>query len=292
MIVLFYLHKMQIKNLSQKDNNLNKKDHLTLSEITPLKGDLLNSNDKAYIEQFFVGLLEGDGTISCSLKKNKSLIIRVVISLKNLPENLSMLNKIQETVGGRVVIERKDSYVTWIAGNRRDVLKVFSVLAKYPLLTARKQCQLEFAKNCLLKNDIDNFLVNRDKMYENKKFMLENLSIKEVPFYFAPWLSGFIEAEGNFNLVFNEKGQLRKSVFTIGQNDELHIIEWIKSYFKSNNAILRDKPKKGGNFEYYRFFLYNAESRKLIFEHFDRYPLLGYKKISYLKFFDYHSSKK
>jgi hypothetical protein len=277
MIALFSTY--GVKNLNEKDIKTSQK-------------DLLNSNERAYIEQFFVGLLEGDGTISCSLTKNKSLIIRVIIALNNIPENVVMLNKIQKTIGGRVVIERKDAYVSWIASNRSDILKVFAVLARYPLLTARKQCQLEFAKNCLFNPDLDNFLVNRDKMYENKKTMLENLSTKEIPFYFAPWLSGFIEAEGNFNLVFNEKGQLRKSAFTIGQNDELHIIEWIKSYFKSNNTILKDKPKKGGNFEYYRLHLYNAESRKLIFEHFDRYPLLGQKKISYFKFFDYHSSKK
>lgn len=256
------------------------------------KKDKLNSDDKTYIEQFFVGLLEGDGSISCTMISSKSKNIRVVISLKNMPENLNMLNMIKQAIGGRVLIERKESYVTWIGSNKKDLTKIFAVLAKYPLLTARKQCQLEFAKNCLLKKNIDNFLINRDNMYNNKKFILENLScLKNLPVYFAPWLSGFIEAEGNFNLVFNEKGQLRKSAFTIGQNDELHIIEWIKSYFNSNNTIYTDKPKKGGNFQHYRLFLYNAESRKLLFEHFNKYPLLGYKKISYLKFFNYHNSK-
>jgi hypothetical protein len=29
-----------------------------------------------------------------------------------MPENVTMLNKIKEVVGGRVVIERKSSYVT------------------------------------------------------------------------------------------------------------------------------------------------------------------------------------
>jgi hypothetical protein len=54
---------------------------------------------------------------------------------------------------------------------------------------------------------------------------LNNLyTLKTLPLYFSPWLSGFIEAEGNFNLVFNEKGFLRASKFSIGQNDELHIL--------------------------------------------------------------------
>lgn len=273
----------------EKDNLIRPNNDLSESS----RNKLNYPSDSTYIEQFFVGLLEGDGTITCNLStnKNKTIYIRIVISLKNLPENLSMLNKIKETIGGRVLIERKESYVTWIASNRNDLAKVFAVLAKYPLLTARKQCQLEFAKNCLLKKDIDNFLTDRDNKYNNKRLILEDLSRKDLPSYFAPWLSGFIEAEGNFNLVFNEKGHLRKSVFTIGQNDELHILKWIKSYFDIHTQILKDKPKKENSFEYYRLFLYNAESRKLLFEHFDKYPLLGHKKLSYLKFLNYFKSK-
>ena len=256
------------------------------------KKDFLTLKDKTYIEQFFVGLLEGDGTITSNLNSNKSnsIIIRIVISLKNNTDNFIMLNKIKNVVGGRVLIERKYQYVTWIASNKSDLAKVFVILAKYPLLTARKRCQLEFVKDCLLEKDIENFLVNRNNKYKNKQMYLNNLyTLKTLPLYFSPWLSGFIEAEGNFNLVFNEKGFLRASKFSIGQNDELHILNWIKLYFNSNNVILKDKPKVNGNFQYYRLYLYNAESRKLLFEHFKKYPLLGYKKISYKKFYDYHN---
>lgn len=287
-------------------NSKTEKDIKTKYDV--IKIDNLSANDKSYIEQFFVGLLEGDGTITSNLNsKSNSIIVRIVISLKNTPENLIMLKKIKTVIGGRVVIERKNKYVTWIASNKNDLAKVFIILAKYPLLTARKQCQLEFAKNCLfpcgesrqgfpkgnplwgLEKDF-NFLVNRNDKYSNKKALLLELSKQEIPLYFAPWLSGFIEAEGNFSLVFNEKGHLRKSAFTIGQNDELHILMWISQYFNNKTGILKDK-KRDGNFEYYRLHLYNAESRKLIFQHFYKYPLLGYKQVSYLHFFNYHQSK-
>lgn len=278
-------HDKQINNKIEKE---------TKSQIDLNENKNLTLQDKTYIEQFFVGLLEGDGTITTNLNSNKSnsIIIRIVISLNNLPENVIMLNKIKQTIGGRVVMEKKNKYVTWIASNKKDLAKVFVILAKYPLLTARKQCQLEFAKNCLLEKDMVNFLVNRNNKYSSKKTLLDNFAKKDkLPLYFPPWLSGFIEAEGNFNLVFNEKGHLRKSAFTIGQTDEIHILNWIKLYFMSNNAIFKDKPKFKSNFEYYRFFLYNAETRKLIFEHFEKYPLLGYKKVSYLKFYNYHNKR-
>jgi hypothetical protein len=80
-----------------------------------------------------------------------------------------MLEKIQKIVGGRVVIERQDKYVTWIASSKTDINKILLILARYPLLTVRKQCQLEFAKNCLLYKDILNFIENRNNMYIKKK---------------------------------------------------------------------------------------------------------------------------
>lgn len=71
--------------------------------------------------------------------KLNSIILRIVISLNNKPENFTKLNKIKNIIGGRIVIERKDRYDTWITNNKNDLAKVFTVLAKYPLFTARKQ---------------------------------------------------------------------------------------------------------------------------------------------------------
>jgi hypothetical protein len=95
-------------------------------------------------------------------------------------------------------------------------------------------------------------------------------------------------------LIFNDKGYLKKSSFNIGQNDELHILNMIKFYFQSENKIIKDKKNikfRGINTDsdYYRFSLYNALSRKLLFEHFEKYPLLGEKKLSYRKFYEYHN---
>ena len=228
-----------------------------------------------------------------SHKLKRNIRIRIVISLDNKEENVSMLNKIKEVIGGRVVIERKNKYATWIASNKNDLIKVFMVLDKYPLLTVRKQCQLEFAKDSLLSKDITNFFVNRNNKYKNKKALLDQYVLKnkvsDLPFYFPAWLSGFIEAEGNFYLHFNENSILRSSRFAIGQNDEIHILNWIKLYFNSDNVILADKPKNDGNFQYYRLFLYNTKSRKLLFDHFSKYPLLGYKNVSYKNFYNYHN---
>ena len=273
--------------------------NLNTASIKTQKGSIDNNN---YIEQFFVGLLEGDGTITTNRdsRLTNHIVVRFIIALKNEINNHNMLTKIQQVVGGRVCIERQDKYVTWIASSKKDINKVLLVLARYPLLTVRKQCQLEFAKNCLLYKDTANFLENRANMYINKKNLLLKLQQDNfTPIYFPAWLSGFIEAEGNFSLVFRNNGEtrsLRKSAFTIGQNDDLNILNKIKMYFQSENKILMDKKKqlnsKGipSEFDYFRLYLYNALSRKLLFEHFDKYPLLGQKNVSYKTFYDYHHS--
>ena len=92
------------------------------------------------------------------------------------------------------------------------------------------------------------------------------------------------------------RGHLRKSAFTIGQNDELHILKMIKLYFQGTTKILKDIKKinfKGviADTNHYRLHLYNASTRKLLFEHFDQYPLIGQKKVSYSKFYEYHIKK-
>ena len=273
---------------------------LSLNKLgfSQVRKENIKENKNHYIEQFFVGLLEGDGTITTNINKSKkSIRVRIVIALKNEKNNHNMLNKIQKIIGGRVVIERQDKYVTWIASNKSDINKVLLILSRYPLLTIRKQCQLDFAKNCLLYKDVDNFMLNRKNMYNHMnellKILNQNNNIK-LPIYFNSWLSGFIEAEGNFSLIFNEKGYLRKSSFSIGQNNELHILNMIKNYFQSENKITKDKKKldpKGNisDSDHYRLHLYNALSRKLLFQHFEKYPLLGEKKISYGKFFEFHN---
>ena len=273
---------------------------LSLNKLgfSQVRKENIKENKNHYIEQFFVGLLEGDGTITTNINKSKkSIRVRIVIALKNEKNNHNMLNKIQKIIGGRVVIERQDKYVTWIASNKSDINKVLLILSRYPLLTIRKQCQLDFAKNCLLYKDVDNFMLNRKNMYNHMnellKILNQNNNIK-LPIYFNSWLSGFIEAEGNFSLIFNEKGYLRKSSFSIGQNNELHILNMIKNYFQSENKINKDKKKldpKGNisDSDHYRLHLYNALSRKLLFQHFEKYPLLGEKKISYGKFFEFHN---
>ena len=95
--------------------------------------------------------------------------------------------------------------------------------------------------------------------------------IKEA--YLNCWLSGFIEAEGCFS---NRK--TNNNSFSIGQNYDLYILEYIKLYFNATNKIrfLKDK--------FYIIEIYKKEALNNIVNHINKYPLLGGKKLSFIKF--------
>jgi hypothetical protein len=230
-----------------------------------------------YLKQFFVGLLEGDGSIVVD-KSNRlaaKVRLRFIISLKNNVENHNMLLLLKNVIGGGVKIERAEQYVTWIAQSQKDKEKVLSILKQYPLITSRKQCQLAFALksvNCL---NLDNFYIDRNNKYINQKQYFKN--DLTLPSYFKGWLSGFIEAEGNFALRYRPTVGIHYHAFRIGQNYDKFLLEMIKNYFESNHTITLDK-----NNIHYRVSISNQKCRQNIVNHFTVYPLLGDKQISYL----------
>lgn len=250
---------------------------------------LLNNHYKReYLEKFFVGLLDGDGSIIVDKIKNKNSVrirLRFYISLKNLPDNHKMLLILKEHLGGNVIIERKDQYVTWYTVNKKDTDNILSILEKYPPLTSRKQCQLAFfflyQKQKYITNDTSfetSYDINRNNKYKNmEKYFNEDL-YKSYPSYFKEWLSGFIEAEGNFKLTYLATGGIHSWGFQIGQNYDKYLLICIKSYFDSSHKIYLDK-----NNIHYRISIYGNKSRQLIIKHLESYPLLGDKKNAYIK---------
>jgi hypothetical protein len=287
---------------------------------------------ETYIKQFFVGLLEGDGTITVDIPKSRQTVrLRFFISLKNLPDNHKMLLSVRNVVGGKVLIERQEKYVTWSATTQQEVNKILDILNKYPLLTSRKQCQLNFGliwrnqklscgptKESIPKKTYTQFLLDRENKYTNVPKYVEENSKKKLPPYFKAWLSGFIEAESHFKLLYRPTGGISQWGFSIGQNNDYYILQNIKNYFESYHKITLDKNKNNTDFSedpsfdlikagithgikaginhgisqkkkkklrsfHYRISIYGHKCRQKIIEHLNEYPLLGDKKNSYIR---------
>jgi hypothetical protein len=202
-----------------------------------------------------------------------------------------MLDLLAKYIGGRVSIERNSTFVTWYATNKTTLSKVFSILNRYPLLSTRKQCQLNFAKFILnSKKDIskEKFYILRDDKYKNQKEMLVwNNKNFVLPSYFPAWLSGFVESEGHFKLVKNSNNTIKSSQFIIGQNNEKHLLKSILIYFNRENKTISTTLNKVG-IPHYKLHLSGKDLRSSLFSHFNSYPLLGDKNIQFIEWKNKH----
>ena len=238
-----------------------------------------NVQKDEYIKIFWVGLIDGDGSIQVNHCRKKYLQFRLVIKLSNITSNYNMLLKIAKVIGGNVRITGKGADVIWVVNKKETVIEIIKIFETYPLLTSRKICQLLFLKKCLLENSVDFYLVNRDNKYTNQKYIIKSFetckACKALLFsnYFKSWLSGFIEAEGCFSIRKNNNHS-----FSIVKNDDFYIINRIKEYIKSTNIVRNPY----GNF--YSLEIYKKETLKQITNHFYYYPLLGEKAESLKRF--------
>lgn len=236
------------------------------------------STDPNYLEPFFVGLFEGDGCIYLVRQsRSNRCYIRLAIGLKNNEQNQHMLHVIKDYFGGNLntVKQALRQRIVWSTSAK----KVLNVFETYPFLTSRKRCQLNHVKQCMLQNHNhwDYHLNTRDSKFDAQKTIISHNNINfEIPHYFGPWLSGFSEAEGHFS------AKHRHVLYNIGQNNDWFLINAIKQYFRSQHTI---QSICAGKHTYYRIDIGGAPALKQILKHFNSHPLLGYKQISYARFY-------
>ena len=248
----------------------NKQDNLKSDNIEN-KNCLINV-DKEYLKMFWVGLMDGDGSIQVNHWRKKSLQYRLVIKLSNLTSNYNMLIKIAKVVGGSVIITGKGKDIIWVVNKKETIQEIIKIFNIYPPLTSKKICQLKFLKECMVRNSVDWYLLNRNNKYNDQQSIINSdmfgleKGILTLPNYFKGWFSGLIEAEGCFSI--------RKSnnhSFSIGQNDDIYLMNVIKEYLATTNAVRN--PYRN----FYSLEIYKKETLKTIRNHFNNYPLLGEK---------------
>ena len=226
--------------------------------------------DPHFILKFWVGLMDGDGSIQVNHWRRKSLQYRLVIKLKYCLENILMLNLIASNIGGSVKTVENNKFVIWVVNDTKKIKHIINIFALYPPLTSRLKAQLAFMLKCLKQKDVDWYLNNRANKYIIKKNTIINKS------YFNEWLSGFIEAEGCFSV----KKTKNNHSFSIGQKNDKYILESIKEHFNISNQI----RQINNNFWFVE--VYKKSVLTNIINHLNNYPLLGEKQLSFKKFKD------
>ena len=239
-----------------------------------------NKHKKDYVEKFWVGLLEGDGSIVVRKNRRSHIYGSFEISLKYLHTNVVMLQTISQVVGGRLYYERAGNTiikVKWMALSKKDFNNCVSILTKYPLLTTRKICQYNHLQRCVLHKHWNYHLKEKNRKYENVPSMAEKYKETFIlPPYYPAWLSGFIEAKGCFR--YRDK---KRTSFYFSQNTDYYILASIRKFFNANHTIGRNKDSRTCMTQYRISFSGKNFIEKLQ-KHLHEYPLLGEKKRLFL----------
>ena len=230
---------------------------------------------KDHLSPFWVGIMDGDGSIQVNHWRKKNLQYRMVIKLSHLESNVRMLMLIKHQFKGHVRVTKNGKDVLWVLDNKKDILNTIKTFDKYPPLTSRLICSLNFLKICLENNDIETYLNSRNLKYSNQLSIIQQNLNNSIPFYFNSWLSGFIEAEGCFSIRKN-----KNTSFSISQNNDIYLLNNIKTHFTISNVIRKPYINK----EFYSLEIYRKDVLNKVIHHCETYPLLGAKYDSLLKF--------
>ena len=121
-----------------------------------------------YICQYWVGLMDGDGSIQVNHWRKKSLQYRLVIKLKNDPDkyNTALLQRIKQVIGGNVRYQSNNLFVIWVENHRKKISQILKIFDRYPPLTKRLALQYRFYIESLKRDSVDWYLENREHKYE------------------------------------------------------------------------------------------------------------------------------
>lgn len=225
---------------------------------------------------FFLGLLEGDGSIQVNHWKKRILQFRIIIKLKETPQNYRMLVRLRDRLGCMKVHCRHGSVL--LIENQQSRLKVLmKLIESHGLLCKKSREDYNFFYYCFhAKPTYSEFKY----LKENRELcppssILRNLTCKQISNwrFFPGWLTGFIEAEG----CFCNRADGGQS-FSIGQKNDPVILEAIKEFFQLPNKIQSKKNKM------YVLESGHRSSLKRLIEFFEEFPLMGEKKNSYERF--------
>lgn len=227
------------------------------------------------IEPYFIGLLEGDGSIQVNQWKKRTLQFRVVIKLKNTPANYHLCATIKEQTN-LFNLHIRHGYVLLVQDHQQKLKQLLPILENYTFLSQKMQKDYAFFKYCLLsKPTISEYTFLKTNKHQVPGFHLEKRNAKDFLKYswFPWWVVGFVEAEGCFCVRTN--GKLS---FSIGQKNDKELIEGIRLFFQMPNKI----QSKANNM----FVVEGAQRFMLanLIEFFENHQFLGQKKESFEKF--------
>ena len=232
-----------------------------------------DSGEEQYLAHYLAGLLEGDGYIT--ITNENRVILGITFNLKDKP----LAEKLLSYLGKGSIVKRKGNSIELRFSSKKTLCKIINLInGKF------KTPKIE-------------------QLYKLIDWMNKNhypLDIKKLPLNDSPilndsWLSGFIDADGNFyirnslkqiickfsleqRMIYpktNESYNLILNKICLALNVKLH------SRIRENASPTLRGPGRVKN-SYYIIRVENQNSIKLLIDYLDTYPLLSSKNLDFL----------
>lgn len=278
-----------IKYNNNKINNI-----ISLSILNnDIKQDISSSYDlewnlelnKEKLGSYIAGLIEGNGTIHVPLNIKNKPIINIVFNINDKPIAIYLINLLN--IGK---IYNKNNYIIWQINKIIDVYKLLDLTNKY----YRTPKYYEILKLIKWYNT----------SYDIIKFKYPDLDESDLNLNY--WLTGFTDANGNFNIqllknkiklkfelkinkIYNKNELYYKNLLN-NNNIDLNIIDYkiitkisnlfiTNLYSKNKEIILNNKINKINSI--YMLYVYNIKQYKNVILYYNKYPLISSKYLNY-----------
>jgi len=237
---------------------------------------LSKKNDQ--LGPYLAGLIEGiiiPPTLRNAKGKRVYPYIKVVFHINDYP----LAQHLQQNLGGYFELSNKKTYVVWWVGKTEDLYALCKLINGY-----FRTPKIEKLHSLIL------YFNNLNNLEEDK---LPILRLDDSPVDSNSWLSGFTDADGNFDLsIYTPKGKKQMRIRLLFRFDLQQISKTYKnsSFFEICSKIaslfktsVYNRSRIRNNKECLSFVISTTtkESNELVCAYFDRFPLFSSKYLNY-----------
>jgi len=228
--------------------------------VMPLHKKKLNES----FLQWFVGFTEGDGSFIISEKKSLRLFFCIT------QKDVRVLHYLRSELGfGRVYFDNSNKVGRYLVGDKENIERL---------------CMI-FLNNLVLSKVYARFFLWYSGFFQtslNKNFPLLKKELLK-PSLKDGWLSGFIDAEGCFNVTIcrhlsYKSGYRIRLRFILDQKLELITLQYIKNLFQSGYIEIRSEERS-----LYRYVCCSMEGVGRVINYLTQYQLKTHKRIDFIK---------
>jgi hypothetical protein len=222
----------------------------------------LNKYTGQYLQNYLAGLIEGDGYIS--ITNQNRVILGITFNIKDRP----LAEKLLNILGKGSIVKRSKNSIELRFSSKKTLCNI-----------------IELINGKFRTPKIDQLYKLIDWMNKQHSMDIKKLPLNDSSILNDSWLSGFIDADGNFYI----RNSLKQIICKFALEQRMIYPKTNESYNFILNKIclalnikLHSRNREGQKDSYYIIRVENQNSIKLLIDYLNIYPLLSSKHLDFL----------